>query len=67
MNELKVKLKYGTSRAEFEEHLRNAKSLVDDNIPFQWEDIVKVLKVLEYREPQWFRVCRSFLPFRIKQ
>lgn len=58
MKELQVKLNYGTSRAEFEEHLKNVKGLVDDdNIPVEWEKVMELLKILGYNEPRWFRVC----------
>ena len=57
MKELQVKLKYGASRAEFEEHLKNVKGLVDGNIPIEWKEVMKLLKILGYNEPQWFRVC----------
>ena len=36
-----MKLKYGTSIPEFEDHIKNATKLIDGNVPVKWSKVVK--------------------------
>lgn len=57
LEELKVKLKYGTSYPEFEQHLLNTKRLIKEEIPVQWSDVLKLLTLLGYQSPKHYKVC----------
>ena len=57
LKELHVKLKYGSSRSEFEEHLQNVRGLINEKLPVHWVEIAKLLKTLGYNEPRWHKVC----------
>ena len=57
LEELKTKLTYGASSIEFEDHLKNASRLIEEDMPIKWCDIQKLLKSLGYESPRCYRVC----------
>lgn len=61
VKEVGIKLKYGHSQSEIEEHLKNATSIVESSIPIptKWNEVLKLLKKLGYKDPKHYKVCAS--------
>ena len=57
---LQIKLKYGHSQAEIEEHLTTGAKLAGmSTIPTKWNEVLKLLKKLGYTAPKHRKVCVS--------
>ena len=52
-----MKFKYVTSYPESE--LLNTKCLIKEDIPVQWSDVLKLLRILRYQALKHYKVCLS--------
>lgn len=60
MKEVKIKLERGHSVSDIEEHLSNAAELTGGKqIPTSWPNVLKLMKLLGYTNPQHYKVCAA--------
>lgn len=57
LKELRLKLQYGNSQTEFEQHLRNASGFFGPGLPSKWSEVLKLLREIGYRDPKHYKVC----------
>ena len=60
LKEVKIKLERGHSVSDIEDHLSNAAELTGGKqIPTSWPNVLKLMKLLGYTNPQHYKVCTA--------